>query len=374
MLWALVMAGGLGTRLWPLSRKKLPKPLLKLIPGRKSLLEETIHRLSPLISPSRMIVIGNQEHLRAMRACAPKVPKSQIIGEPLSRNTAATVGLGASLIFKRDPKAVILVLPADHWIGKPKKFLGTVKTAARMANRTNLFSIFGVKPTYPSSSYGYLRAGKKITKKGTGRKYCLSPFFGETGNVPGTAVDVYELKQFVEKPSSKRARAFLRTGKFFWHAGIFLAGAKTILDSLIEYSPRLAWRVAKLSVRKGKVLPRFEFSSLPNISIDYAVLEKLPKAYLVRGDFDWCDVGTWQSFEGLWPKDRFENAVLGSCVALNSEGNIVYSRNKFVCLQGVKDLVIVETPDALLVSRKDSSEEMRKVVLHLNQKNLSKYS
>ncbi|MBI4372176.1 MAG: mannose-1-phosphate guanylyltransferase [Candidatus Omnitrophica bacterium] len=373
MLWALVMAGGLGTRLWPLSRKKFPKPFLKLIPGRASLLEETIKRLSPLISSKRIFVIGNEEHLSGMRKCAPRIPKSQVIGEPASRNTAATVGLAASLILKKDPQALILVLPADHWIEDHKKFHQTIRTAERISKRTKLFSIFGVKPTFASASYGYLRAGRKITVPGTLRDRFATKSIEPVPAVPGTAA-VYELKQFVEKPSAARARKFMRAGNYFWHAGIFLAPAQTILSSLIEYSPRLAWRIAKLSVRKGRIFPKAQFRSLPNISIDYAVLEKLPKAHLIQTGFKWCDVGTWKSFEDLWAQDRFGNAVLGSCLTLNSEDNIVYSQGKFICLQGVKDLVIVDTPDALLISRKDSGEKMRKVVVHLAQKKLAKFS
>ena len=350
MLWAVVMAGGRGTRLWPLSRRKTPKPFLKLLPGRDSLLEETIKRLAPLIPNNRILVIGNQEHLQGLKKHAPKIPQNQIIGEPVSRNTAATVALGASLISRRDPNATILFLPADHWIGDKTKFHQTIKTAVRISNQKKSFSIFGVKPTFPSSSYGYIKVGKKVSNS------------------------VYPLKQFVEKPSVKRAKQFLRTGQFFWHAGIFLAPAKTILDAVRQLMPAFFLRILSLNVRKGKVIPSKIFAALPNISFDYAILEKLKDAYLVRGDFNLCDVGTWKSFEDLWPKDGFQNSAMGSYLAFNSRGNIVYSRNKLICLQGIHDLVVIDTPDALLVSRKDSAEEMRKVVMNLSKKNLAKFS
>ena len=352
MLWALVMAGGMGTRLWPLSRRKLPKPFLKLIPGRATLLEETVRRLSPTIKPERIFVIGNEDHLGSLRKFSPGVPKNQVMGEPVSRNTAATVALGASLILKRDSQALILILPADHWISDKKKFQKAVRSAATVSSKTKLFSIFGVPPTFPSTSYGYIRFGKKISGS------------------------VFELKQFIEKPSLSRAKTFLRSARFFWHAGIFLAPAQTILDSVLTCSPFLSFQVAKLKTQNGKIVPPKVFQTLPSISFDYAVLERLKKAHLVKGSFDWCDVGTWKSFEQLWPQDEFGNSVVGSCLALNSYGNVVYSKGKLLCLQGVKDLVAIETPDALLISRKDSAEEMRKVVLHLTwaKKNLSRYS
>ncbi len=350
MLWAVVMAGGMGTRLWPLSRRKMPKPFLKLIPGRTSLLEETVRRLSPAISPKHIWVIGNQEQLSQLRKNSPKVPSGQILGEPASRNTAATVALSALLISRRDPNALILIVPADHWIGDRKGFHRAVKAAMRISSRTKSFSIFGIKPNFPASSYGYLRCGSKV------------------------ASSVFELKQFVEKPSVRKAEEFLRTGKYFWHAGIFLAPAKTILESVRQNSPALFYRLLGIRAQNGKIVPAKVFAALPNVSFDYAVLEKLKEAYLVAGNFDWCDVGTWKSFEGLWPKDGFQNSAMGPYLAFDSRGNIVYSKDKLVCLQGIDDLVVINTQDALLVCRKDSAEEMRKVVMNLSKKKLARFS
>ena len=348
MLWALIMAGGQGTRLWPLSRKKLPKPLLKLVPGSSTLLEETIKRIDSLASKNHIWVIGNEEHLKGLKRFARFVPSSQIIGEPAPRNTLATVALGAWLISKRDPRALILVLPADHWIGNSAAFARTVKIAAQIAKRTSSFSIFGVKPHFPSTSYGYLRAGKKVSSS------------------------VYELKQFVEKPSGERAEAFFKTGKFFWHAGIFLAPAEVILNSVKRYLPAVSRVLSKISIRNGKIIPPKSFKALPNISFDYAVLERLKNAYLVSCNFEWCDLGTWNSFEGVWPTDAFKNSVLGSHLALDSKGNTVYSKDKIVCLYGVHNLAVIDTPDALLVSAKDSAEGVREVVGELKRKG-SKY-
>ena len=256
MLWALVMAGGRGTRLKPLTLKT-PKPLLKLFRGEQSLLSETLKRIAPLVPSSRTLVIGNQEFIRALRKVARRVPRSQVIAEPVSRNTAATVGLGAAHILKWDSDARVLVLPADHRIRNKRKFQIAVKQAETLAMRTNGFSILGIRPTSASSFYGYIEMGKRISDS------------------------AFRLKRFVEKPNERRARRFVRSHRFLWHAGIFLAPAKTILRSIEHYQPRLASRLRTIYVKGGAVRPQAAFKKLPDISIDYAVLERVKSASLV---------------------------------------------------------------------------------------------
>ncbi len=338
MLWALIMAGGSGVRLWPLSNRTLPKPLLKLIPGRDTLLSETLKRLTPLISPSRVFVLGNKEHLAALKKSARHVPQNQMIGEPAARNTAATVGLGASLILKRDPQALVLILPADHWISDKTAFQKAIKTAARYSDQHEQFSILGVKPKFPSSSYGYILMGKKRSSS------------------------VYNLKAFIEKPSAARAQKFVQSGKYLWHAGIFLASGANILASIARYAPKLASGLAKVKIKDGKIENPKTFHALANVSFDYAVLEKIRNATLIECHFDWCDVGTWSAMERIWPKDESKNSVFGKCISVDSKGNVIYSNHKLICIQGIHDLVVVDTPDALFVGRKDAGEVMRKVV------------
>jgi mannose-1-phosphate guanylyltransferase len=273
------MAGGHGTRLWPLSTPKKPKPFLNLIPGTKTLLEETLIRLKPIIPPNRIFLIGNQEHLNLLRKFSSTIPKKQIVGEPVLRNTAATVTLAASLVMKKDPEALLLVLPADHWIGNPARFRNAVKKAVRSCVR-GTFCVFGVKATCPSPSYGYLKLGKRISNS------------------------VYQLSQFVEKPSVKRASRFLKEGRYFWHAGIFLAQVKMILESVKRFKPILIRQIKKMSIRNGKIHPSKLFSKLPNISFDYAVLERLKDARIVYSDCDWSDVGTWETLADLWANKK----------------------------------------------------------------------
>ncbi len=338
MLWALVMAGGLGNRLWPLSNPKIPKPFLKLIPGKKSLFEETITRLSPLVPKDRVWVIGNQKHLNLIRAFARGVRVNQMIGEPVPRNTAPAVAFCASQIARMDPDAYLLVLPADHWIYPTGKFQKAVREAFRYSKKSRSFSIFGVRPTFPSTSYGYLRSGKKISGS------------------------VYQLKQFVEKPAPGRARSFLRTGKYDWHAGIFLAPVRTIIESLERFHPVLMRRVRDLQIRNNRIGPSRIFQSLPNLSFDYAVLEKLKRAFLIHCDFDWCDVGTWSALERLWPKDHGHNAVTGEVFSLSARNNIAYTKDKPVFLFGINDLVVINASEALFVTKRGDAEGMRKAV------------
>ena len=338
MLWALVMAGGWGTRLWPLSNRNCPKPLLKLIPGRDTLLGETIKRLSPLIPPSRIFIIGNAEQLKGLRKSASRVPRSQIIGEPVSRNTAATVALGASMILKRDPQALMLTLPADHWVSNRGGFQKTIREAAHYSDEHEQFCVFGAKPNFPSAAYGYILMGKK------------------------RAPSIYELKQFIEKPPLELAKKFVRSGKYLWHAGIFLASAANILASVVRLAPELARGVSKIKTKTGKLINPRAFYALPNISFDYAVLEKIHNATVIKTGFDWCDVGTWGAMERVWPQDKAGNSIFAKCTSLDSSGNVVYSEDKLVFLQGIKDLVIIDSPDTLFIGRKDAGEKMRDVV------------
>jgi mannose-1-phosphate guanylyltransferase len=345
VLWAIVMAGGAGTRLWPLSSDDRPKPLLDLFKGEKTLLEETFRRLSPLIPPSRIYLIGNQNHVAQLRRSAKRVPKSQVLGEPASRNTGPTVALGAELIRRRDPNAVILMTPADHRIPNRSKFQATVRDAVKSAKKTHSFCVFGLMPGFASSSYGYIETGKRYTR------------------------NTYELIRFIEKPSVKRAKTFIRSKRYFWHAGIFMAEANTILDAVEKHAPAVYRGVKRLSLRGAAIQPARSFAKLPNISFDYAVLEHLERATLIRCDFEFSDVGTWQGLHELWPKDRHQNAAISGVAVLDAENNLVYAKDKRVCLNRVRDLVIIDTPEVLFVSQKSSAEELRRVVRHFAKHN-----
>lgn len=338
MLWALIMAGGWGTRLWPLSTQKNPKPFLKILPGGKSLFEESLRRVRKIVPNDRIFVIGNEKHLAQMRRQGRGLLRNQMIGEPEAKNTAPTVALAAHLISEMDPFATLLVLPADHLICNENQFKIACQKAQKIANQNQSFCIFGVKPSFPADSYGYLEQGRKVCD------------------------GIFELKRFVEKPSRKKAQQFLKTGRFHWHAGIFLAPVQVILESVEKAAPKILSIVKRLTVKNGTLASRKAFAALPNISVDYAILEKLKKAHMVAGKFDWCDVGTWKTFELLWARDSNGNARFGNLAAVDSKSNIVYSPKKKMVLFGVENLVVIDTSAATLIAQKDVSESMRKLV------------
>lgn len=332
------MTGGSGTRLWPLSNSEKPKPFHAFIPGKKTLLQETVARLQPLIPASQIIVIGSEKHIPLLRKQLQHVPSNQIIGEPVAKNTAATVALAAKIVHEKDPNGLLLVLPADHWISTKEQFNQSIAKALSALKLKQTFVVFGIKPTFPSISYGYIHCGKKI------------------------ASNVFQLKQFVEKPNQEKALKFIKSKEYLWHAGIFLAPAQLILDSFSKFQPKILAMVNRLSVEKSKIKPAALFKKLPSISIDYAVLEHVCDAAVVSCEFNWCDVGSWKSFEAIWPKDHDQNAFHGNVFSKDSGANIIYSPKKQTVLFGIKDLVIVDTDEVLLVAPKNASESMRDLV------------
>ncbi len=342
-LWALVMAGGSGKRLWPLSTQAEAKPFLKLIPGKGTLLEETLKRISGVIPTEKIWVIGSESHLPKLRELAPQVPAAQILGEPYSKNTAATVGLAAKLIAQVDPEGLLLVLPADQQIRHPKRFHAAIRIASEVSRKQNGFSIFGIEPEFPSSSYGYLELGKPLSRF------------------------TFGLKRFVEKPTPSRARGFLRSGRFLWHAGIFVAPVEKILESLKQNEPHMFKNISKLQITGGCVRPKNQFARIPSKSIDYAVLERLKHAFAIRCKFGWNDVGTWDSLAEFWGWDSARNASFGRLHVRGAKGNLVCVPKKRVCLNEVDDLVIVDTQDTLFISRRGNSEKLRSVVEHFTQ-------
>ncbi len=351
MLWAVVMAGGQGTRLWPLSRRKNPKQFLKLF-GDKTLIEHTVDRVSKVVPRNCIYIITDASNRERTRKLFPGIPSSQIIGEPEGRNTAATIGLGAALIQKRDSNAVLGVFPSDHVILDHAKFKKAALDAAAFAEKGGHHVVFGVKPTYPATGFGYVEREKKSVD-----------------------ANIYGLKQFIEKPNRKRALQFLKNPRFYWQAGIFVFRADTILNSFKKFLPVHYKCVLKISQNwKTKsvhfALPRL-FKSLPKISIDYGIMEKLKKVYMVPANFDWNDIGGWHALESVWEKDKDGNAFYGRLLSLNAKGNLSYSPKRLVCLLGAQNLVVVDTEDAILVAPREHSEQVRYFVELLSKKKLT---
>jgi len=352
MLWAVIMAGGSGTRFWPESRRKNPKQFLTLF-GKKTLLEQTASRLKPAIPRNRTLVFTQEENIARVSKLI-GIPRSQVIGEPVGRNTAPCAALAASLVLKKDPRAVLAILPSDHHIGKPALFRKALMAASQVSTEQGLPVTFGIKPSFAHTGYGYLELDHLIAKK--------------------NRFSIHRLKRFHEKPSQTRAQIFFKSKRFLWNSGMFVWCADDLLEAARTYLPevhQLLKKIMEFPLAKG--LKRY-YPSMPNISIDYGLMEKLQKGILAMPiNMDWSDLGGWLSFEKFWPRDKFRNVLKGKAIILDSSNNIIKTDRRLIALVGVKDLVVVDTEDALLLCSRRQSEAVRELVRQLEKEKLKQY-
>jgi mannose-1-phosphate guanylyltransferase len=346
--FAVVMAGGAGTRFWPRSRVRSPKQLLSIVGGR-SMLQETIARLAPLIARERILVVTSRPQARAVRAQLPGLRPRQVLVEPEGRNTAAAIALAALEVARRAPDASMTVLPADHAIGALARFRADLALGLETAERTGALVTFGIVPTHPETGYGYIRAGASLG--------------------PGDRVATVDA--FVEKPPRERAEALIAGGNAFWNSGIFAWRVTDILRELRAHLPGLVERLERALGRRGGLARAYR--GLASISIDHGVLERAAKVAVVRARFPWSDVGSWAAVEPLWRANGGANSVRGRALPVDSRGCVVDSPTRLVALLGVDDLVVVDTPDALLVCRKDRAQDVRLVVDELRRRGLERY-
>lgn len=349
--YAVILAGGQGERFWPMSTRCRPKQLLALA-GRRAMLAEAVRRVQSLIPPKRILVITSAHLLPAVRKLLPDLPKANIIGEPCGRNTAAAITLGAALIKARNPKAVFCVLTADHVIGDLSTFRRTLKDAlARAASQNELLTI-GLKPTYPSTGFGYIEAGARLARK--------------------TRTAFYKVRRFVEKPDARRAARYVHSGRFYWNSGMFVWSLAAWERALGRYCPALARAFSRLTRLAGRAgflseLKR-SYSRLESISVDYAIMERSDNIVMAEGRFAWDDLGAWSALERHFPKDARGNVIVGNGELLESSGNIVLADNGLVALCGVDDLVVVKAGDAVLVCRKELSQDVKHLVNRLRRR------
>jgi len=332
---AVIMAGGKGERFWPLSREKFPKQLLSLT-GKKSLLQETVERIKPLIPPRDILVVTRRPLARAIERQLPRVPRKNIISEPVGRNTAPCIGLAAKMI-KED--AIMVVLPADHIITPRGKFLDTLKKAVTLAKETGNLITIGIKPTYPATGYGYIEAGKREKRQ------------------------VFKVKRFVEKPDKKKAERFLKSGRFFWNSGMFVWKKSVILEAMRKYMPFLYQKLQMISSKNISKL----YPGLPNVSIDYGIMEKANNCLVIPADFSWEDLGSWESLDGFLSRDRKKNAVMGRVLLMDTQNCTVVNKKGLLSAIGVSDLIIVSTEDVTLVFPKGKGQQVKKLVEKLKK-------
>jgi mannose-1-phosphate guanylyltransferase len=346
------MAGGSGTRFWPRSRHRTPKQLLTIL-GTRTMLAETVARLTPPISRDRIFVVTAATHADAVRAALPQLGASRILVEPEGRNTAAAIALAALRLLSRDSKAVMAVLPADHMIGDRKAFGRDLALALDTAEETGALVTIGIRPTYPETGYGYIRARAPL---------------------PGSRGRVSWVDAFIEKPNRVRARALLARGGVRWNAGIFAWRADVIVDALRTHAPTILEPLEAALAKRSQTALRRAYARLPSISIDNAVLERADRVAMVEARFPWSDVGSWAAVEPLWRSaNNGHNAVRGRVVPVDSRGCVVDSPERLVALLGVEGLIVVDTPDAVLVCRKDRAQDVRLVVAELRRLGLERY-
>ncbi|MGD8372076.1 MAG: mannose-1-phosphate guanylyltransferase [Syntrophobacterales bacterium] len=355
-MYAVIMAGGKGTRFWPRSREKRPKQLLN-IAGRRSMLQQTVARISSLLPPENIIVVAGKNHGEEVRNQLTELPDENIILEPVGRNTAACIGLAALVVQHRQPSAVMVVLPADHLINDENLFLTTVRAAATMARKKPALVTLGIRPTAPETGYGYIEAGEHVA---TVQNHAF-----------------HQVSSFHEKPDLQRAEQYLATGNFYWNSGMFVWQAKVVLEAIQQYLPGLHADLEKLNSFLGtdeleagiaRVYPDLE-----SISIDYGVMEKAADVLVVPADFGWNDLGSWASMAEIWPKDDQQNAYQGEYMALESHRNVVYSRQRLCVLLGIEDLIVVDTEDVLLVCPVNKAQHLGQILDLMKQRGMEQY-
>ena len=354
----MIMAGGGGTRFWPRSRQQRPKQFLAL-GGERTLLQQAMDRIEALLPAEHSWVITGQSYHDETARQLPQLPRDHIVGEPCGRDTAACIGLGAALIARRDPHAVMLVTPADHVIEPVREFERAARVAAQMADEhPSALVTFGIPPTFPSTGYGYIQRG------------------GEVGHRQG--VSVYRVQRFEEKPPADRAERFLASGEYFWNSGIFVWRAATVLDELRRQQPKLHDGVRRIAdawdtPRRDTVL-RQEYEAMPKLSIDYAVMERAREVLVAQAPYRWEDVGSWLALERMHPQDADHNTILADhCGLKTNHCIIVGDPGRIITTIGVQNLVIVQDGDATLIADRRDEGTVKQLVELLKKKGLEKY-
>jgi len=361
--YSVIIAGGKGTRFWPLSRSQRPKQLLKIL-SPKSLLVETAERAFPLGGRNQTLVVTVAEQLRALRRELRALPGRNFLAEPQGKNTAPCIGLAALEVVKRNPDAVMIILPADHWVADVNAFQRTLRAACDLAERHDQLITVGIRPDYPETGYGYIVKGKALGAKSVG---------------------AFHVKRFTEKPAAAAARRLIRRGSL-WNSGIFVWKAATLLDLLARYQPEIARGLdiigkaaegKSLSSSKLSSVIAREYKKMASISIDYAVLEPAGsegRVLTLEANFGWSDVGSWAAVHRMMHKDSLGNAGNGRWLGWGAKNCLVHAPDRLVVLLGLENAVVVDTPDALLVGDLNRSQEVRELVEELKKKGYGAYT
>lgn len=353
MNYALIMAGGAGTRLWPLSREQHSKPSLSLY-SDQSMFQIAVERLYPLFTPGQILVVASQNHIAGLAAQVPEIPQENYIVEPEMRGTASAIGLAAVHLAQRDPDATMAVLTADHHIGKPRVFREVVQAGLELARQDYIITL-GITPTWPSTDYGYIELDGAVTEM--------------------QGYKAYHSMHFVEKPNLNNAQKMLALGNYCWNSGMFIWKVPVIMAEFARQMPDLHSSLLRIASLIGK--PEYEqempaiWTRIEKQTIDYGVMEHAERVVVIPADMDWLDVGTWLSLKSLLPMDEKGNSVKGDALLKDSENTLVMGSTRLITGIGLKDLIIVDTPDALMVCDLNHSGDVRELVKLLKEQGRS---
>src|SRR5271156_1103134 len=337
--YACIMAGGSGERFWPLSGSARPKHLVPLL-SEITMREETVRRVEQALPSSHIFVLTNAAQIEGCRAVLPRLKPHQFVAEPAKRDTAPACALGTALVRNLDPEAVVVFLPADALIKDAATFAAQLKQASELAAKHDSIVTFGIRPAHASTRFGYLEAGAALPENTS-----TCPFF--------------QVESFVEKPDADGAETYLKSGKYFWNAGIFLWKTGTFLREAKRSQPELARFIEDFPKENGDAYIAAHFPALPKISVDYAIMEKAERVAVAEARFDWDDMGSWTALPAHLHTDEHKNSTRGTVVVHNSHGNIAISSKRMIALCGVKDLIVIETDDAILVCHRDAAEQIK---------------
>ncbi len=355
-MYCVLMAGGAGTRFWPRSRSERSKQFLKIF-GNLSLIESTLVRFQSITPLENTYIVTNIKQKKELEKHELKIPEGNIIYEPVGRNTAPCIGLAALFIQKRDPDGVMIVSPADHLIKNKSKFKRVILAAVSLAKKEDGLVTIGIKPDRPATGYGYIQINRMFK------------------NING--IDTFTVKTFAEKPDIETAKRFIESGDFYWNSGIFVFKVGVILKALKSLSPDIYKGLSEIQKHIGRksfhtVLNRV-YQDMRKISIDYAVMEKASNVYLVKGDFRWNDLGSWEQVYRLSKKDEMGNVVSGDVVMLDTKDSYIYSSDGLVAVLGLDNVIVVHDNDITLICNRESAEDVKKIVEKLERKKFKKY-
>ncbi|ADQ14109.1 mannose-1-phosphate guanylyltransferase [Halanaerobium hydrogeniformans] len=345
MINALIMAGGEGTRFWPLSRKNKPKQFLKLSDEQCNMLQKTVHRIKSFVGLENIYISTNQLYAPAIKEQLSHLPAENIIIEPLKKGTAPSIALSTAVISKKNPGSTIIVLPSDHLIQDSEAFIEIIKKAVMTASIGKNLVTIGIEPTHPETGYGYIQYGKEIH------------------NIDGKSV--FKVEKFREKPDLAKAREYLEAGNYLWNSGIFVWNIKTILASFKKYLPEIYQSMLKIKKALGSEneteIIRTEFEKMPEITVEYGIMEKIENIYVIPGSFGWDDLGSWPALARIKKSDQEGNIVVGKHYGIDTTNSIIYSQDKVITTIGLDNLVIVDTDDAILICDKDRAQDVKKI-------------